>query len=170
MLYRISAWFKPDMIIELGTGLGVSALYLGKGSPGIPVHTIEGNQDRALYASAVFRECGLEHVEVHVGDMDRELDGIIRDSIGSSREKRILAFVDGNHRYEPTTRYVRKLVEAAGEEAVVVLDDIYWSRGMCRAWKEIIAWPEVRTSIDLFHMGILLMRRDLNKAHVKIKF
>ena len=50
------------------------------------------------------------------------------------------------------------------------MDDIYWSKGMQRAWKEVIAWLEVRVSIDLFYMGILLLRRDMAKEHLKIKF
>ena len=62
------------------------------------------------------------------------------------------------------------MLEKAGEEAVIVMDDIYWSKGMHRAWKEISGWPEVRVSLDLFHMGILLLRRDLHKRKIKIKF
>jgi hypothetical protein len=83
---------------------------------------------------------------------------------------RFLAFVDGNHRYGPTVAYTRKLLDKAGEEAVIVMDDIYWSKGMHRAWKEICAWPEVRVSVDVFHMGIILLRRDLHKRKIKIKF
>ena len=50
------------------------------------------------------------------------------------------------------------------------MDDIYWSRGMQRAWKEVSSWPEVQVSIDLFHMGVLLLRKDLTKTKIKIKF
>ena len=52
----------------------------------------------------------------------------------------------------------------------IIMDDIYWSKEMYLAWKEVISWPEVRVSIDLYRLGILLLRKDLNKAHVKIKF
>jgi hypothetical protein len=41
---------------------------------------------------------------------------------------------------------------------------------MYRAWKEVISWPEVRMSVDLYHLGILLLRKDLLRARVKIKF
>jgi hypothetical protein len=81
-----------------------------------------------------------------------------------------LAYLDGNHRYEPTIRYVKSLIGRAGEETVIVMDDIYWSREMHGAWKELTSWPEIRVSIDLFHMGILLLRKDLHPAHFKIKF
>ena len=97
--------------------------------------------------------------------MDDKLDELL-----TRLQPRFVVFVDGNHHYEPTVSYVRTLLTKAGDEAVIVLDDIYWSRDMQRAWKEIISWPEVRVSVDLFHMGILLLRKDLIKRKIKIKF
>jgi hypothetical protein len=41
---------------------------------------------------------------------------------------------------------------------------------MNEAWREVISWQEVRVSMDLFQMGILLLRSDLNKVDFKIKF
>jgi predicted O-methyltransferase YrrM len=165
LLFRISRWFNPEVILELGTGIGVSALYLASGSPGVTVHTIEGNRDRAQFSIGLFKRSGLRTVQVHIGEMEQVLN-----QLKSGVKGRILAFVDGNHQYGPTLRYLRWIIDRAGEEAVVVMDDIYWSKGMFRAWQEIISWPETRVSINLFQMGILLLRRDLNKANLKIKF
>ncbi|MCK5135727.1 MAG: class I SAM-dependent methyltransferase [Bacteroidales bacterium] len=164
LLFRITRWFCPDMILELGTGLGVSTMYLGQGYPGVPLHSIEGNTERAAFAAQLVCRCHLEQVSIHWGDLDRKLEEILPQLDG-----RFVAFVDANHSYEPTIRYVRAILEKAGDEAVIIMDDIYWSRGMSRAWKEVISWPGISVSIDLFHMGILLLRKDLNKAHVKIK-
>ena len=83
---------------------------------------------------------------------------------------RLLVFMDANHRYEPTIRNMRSLLSAVKEDALILMDDIYWSPDMNRAWKEVISWPKVRVSIDLFQMGILLLRKDLSKADVKISF
>ncbi len=58
--------------------------------------------------------------------------------------------------------YARKLIETRGssrEEALIIMDDIYWSKEMYAAWKEIISWPGVRVSIDLFQMGILVVTK-----------
>jgi predicted O-methyltransferase YrrM len=165
LLYRISRWFKPDVILELGTGIGISTLYLASGSPEIPVHTIEGNSDRADFSRGVFKRSGLQEVKVHVGEMEGVLQGLT-----SAVRGRILVFMDGNHRFDPSVAYLRWILMQAGEEVIVVMDDIYWSRDMYRAWKEVITWPEVRMSIDLYQMGVLLLRRDLNKVDLKIKF
>jgi len=165
LLHRITHWFHPEMIIELGTGLGISSIYLAAGSPDTPMHTIEGNSHRVEFATGLIKRCELNGVKVHRGDLDKKLMELITDIDG-----RFVAFVDGNHHYDPTVKYVESLVAKAGDEAVIIMDDIYWSRGMYRAWKEVISWPEVKVSIDLYHMGILLLRQDLYKANVKIKF
>jgi len=162
LLFRIARWLNPEMILELGTGLGVSTLYLASGL--FNVHTIEGDPARALFSQQLFKRLGLNGVNVHCGEVDEKMKELAAKLPG-----RFLAFVDANHKYEPTLRYLRLLINATGEESVIVLDDIYWSRGMFRAWNEVITWPEVRVSIDLFYMGILLLRRDLYKSHLKIK-
>ena len=165
LLYRISRWFGPEMIIELGTGMGISAAYLASGSPGIPLHTIERNPVRARIASGLIRAGNTGVVHIHQGEMEEELEQLL-----PGIAPRFLAFVDGNHYFDPTLDYVRKLLQRAGEEALIVMDDIYWSSGMQRAWKAICSWPEVRVSIDLFHMGVLLLRKDLPKREIKIRF
>ena len=165
LLYRIARWFRPEMIIELGTGVGISTLYLSSGSPETPLHSIERNDERAALAAQLTGRYSPGPVSIHRGEMGEKLGHIL-----SLLPSRFMAFVDGNHRYESTVEYVRRLLGKAGEESVIVMDDIYWSRGMHRAWEEVISWPEVRVSIDLFHMGILLLRKDLTKTKIKVKF
>jgi predicted O-methyltransferase YrrM len=160
LLFRIASWMKPGMILELGTGLGVSTLYLASGlehksgpeAVDGQVHTIEGDASRAAFSKQLFKLYVPNSVQLHVGDVDEQLQVVMPELTG-----RFLAFVDANHRQEATVRYLRILVDRAGKEALIVMDDIYWSRGMYRAWREVISWPEVRVSIDLFHMGILLL-------------
>lgn len=165
LLYRISHWFEAESVVELGSGLGISTAYLRAGSPKSSFHSVEGGRIRALLAAQVIYRSKLEKVNIHQGDIGEELPGILAESSG-----RLLAYVDGNHHYEPTLVYLEQLVKHAGEEAVIIMDDIYWSRGMQKAWKEVISWPEVRVSIDLFHVGILLLRSDLDKANIKMMF
>ncbi len=162
LLFRITHWLNPDMILEFGTGLGVSTLYLASGL--FEVHTIEGDPARALFSQELFKRLGLNSVKVHIGDVDSKVE-----ELAARLPARFLAFVDANHKYEPTLRYLRILINARGEESLIIMDDIYWSKGMSRAWNEVISWPEVRVSLDLFHMGILLLRKDLHKTHLKIK-
>ncbi|MGM0473213.1 MAG: O-methyltransferase [Bacteroidota bacterium] len=165
LLYRIAGWFRPEMILELGTGVGISTLYLGSGAPRVPLHSMEGNTEKAAMAASLACRCGLEQVSIHWGPMDRKLEEFLPQLRG-----RFLAFIDANHRYEPVIWYMRMILSRAGEDGVIVLDDIYWSKEMEKAWKEVISWPQVKVSVDLFRMGILFLREDLQKMHLKINF
>jgi hypothetical protein len=41
---------------------------------------------------------------------------------------------------------------------------------MTEAWEEIIKMTEFSVSIDLFHLGILFVRKEQKKEHFIIKF
>ena len=172
ILFRMTQWQNPQMVLELGTGLGISTLYLASGlgdvstrnTDAFPVVTVEGDPARANFSRQLLKRLGFFGVKVHNGEVDELIE-----ELASKLPGRFLAFVDANHQYDPTLRYLRLLLSVADDEAIVVMDDIYWSKGMFRAWNEVISWPEVRVSLDLFHMGILLLRKDLIKTHLKIK-
>ena len=113
------------MIVELGTGMGISTLYLSSGSPGTPLHSIERDRERAALAAQLIVRCSPGPVSIHWGEMDEKLEELL-----PLIPLRFVAFVDGNHRYEPTVAYLRNLLDRAGDESVIIMDDIYWSRGM----------------------------------------
>ena len=52
--------------------------------------------------------------------------------------------------------------------ACLVFDDIYWSKGMAKAWAEII--EEVDFSVDLFRLGIVMLGDFNIKEHFKFKY
>jgi len=171
LLHRTARWFSPEAMLETGTGLGISSLYLGSGAPGVPLHTIEGAPERARLSAGLHLRAGLARVVVHTDQLEPGLRKVLADlEQHDDYHGRMLAFVDADHRFGPTLEVVRALLEHTGDEAIVVLDDIYWSEGMYHAWAEIIRWPQIRISIDLFRMGILLLRRDLHKSHLKLNF
>ncbi len=165
LLFRITRWFEPDMILELGTGLGISAAYLSSGAPRVPMQTVEGSKLRGTISRQVFKRCQLEAVQWVQEDLDRKPEEILGELKG-----RFLVFVDANHRYEPTVRYLEAILQRAEGEALVILDDLYWSPEMYRAWRQVAGRAEVRASIDLFRMGILMLRPDLHKTSLKILF
>jgi hypothetical protein len=84
---------------------------------------------------------------------------------------RTLFFIDGDHRYMPTMQRVRSVLDRETlTETMVILDDIYWSDEMERAWKEISGGLEDYISLDLFHMGILIRRPGISRQHFRISF
>jgi len=81
------------------------------------------------------------------------------------------AFIDGNHRQEPTERYFKELLAKTNNDSILVFDDIHWSREMEDAWKTIKNNAAVTCSIDLFFIGIVLFRKEFKeKQHFAIRF
>jgi hypothetical protein len=81
-----------------------------------------------------------------------------------------MAWLDGNHRLEPTLRYFDQVLECVHNDSWVVLDDIYWSPEMQAAWHQIQANPRVRCTIDLFRLGIVLFRTEFHEpTHIRLR-
>lgn len=164
ILYRISKKFRPAVMLELGTSLGISGAHLAMGNPDGRLITIEGCPNIGAMAQSNFNELAIKNIEVKSGNFDDVLPGILSDL-----SKIDLIFIDGNHTYEATKRYFEMVLPHLHEESIVIFDDIHWSEGMKKAWDEIIAHPSIRVSMDLFFIGIVFFNKDLSKQDFILK-
>ncbi|HLX67120.1 MAG TPA: class I SAM-dependent methyltransferase [Puia sp.] len=160
LLFRLAKYYRPRVVVELGTSLGLSTAYLAAGAADAKIWTIEGSVAVAERASVNLAELGFGQVEgsgrveVVKGNFDAVLEPLL-ERTGPVE----LAFVDGNHRCGPTLRYFDILMRHSGRASMLIFDDIHWSTEMERAWAEIKADPRVMLTIDLFFLG-LVVRRD----------
>ncbi|RLD45135.1 MAG: SAM-dependent methyltransferase [Bacteroidetes bacterium] len=165
LLYRLSKFLKPEVILELGTAAGISASYLKKGNPSSKLITLEGCANLADLAEDTFKKLNLKDIEVISGNFDVTLNEVI------ANEKRLdLVFFDGNHRKEPTLKYFNSCLKLANENTLFIFDDIHWSSGMEEAWEAIKANPEVSITIDLFWMGLVFFKKGFAKQDFIIKY
>lgn len=165
LLFRLVNAFQPASVVELGTSLGITTLYLSMPSSAIPVFTIEGNEEIAEVAGVNFRRLKRENVELLKGEFDIHLGNVIHKI-----QKAGLVFIDGNHRYEPTMKYFQMFREVSDENTIMVFDDIYWSREMTKAWKEISGHPQVTLSLDLYRMGVIFFRKGVEKQYFRLRY
>lgn len=165
LIYRLAKDNRPESIVELGTCLGITTAYLAKACPNAEIITIEGCPETAKVAYRNFSELELENVELQVGNFDEILPGIIEGV-----EKLDFVYIDGNHRKEATLNYFKWCLPKVHEGSLLIFDDIYWSKGMKEAWREIKDHPEVMVTIDLFWIGLVYFKKGQVKEHFKIKF
>jgi predicted O-methyltransferase YrrM len=155
LLFRMVDHYAPKNILELGTSLGVTTAYLATARNESKVITMEGAASVAAVAKNNFIKLGLNNIELVQGNFDETLPPTIQ-----KMESIDMAFVDGNHRYEPTVRYFREILPAMHEYSILIFDDIHWSKEMEQAWDEIKADPSVTVSIDLFFIGLVFFRKE----------
>jgi len=165
LLFRLVNETKPQTILELGTSLGLTTMYLAASNTQLRCITLEGCPETAGFAKNIFKKNKFTNIETHCGN----IDNILPLSL-SEVEKLDFVFFDANHQKEATLRYFAQCVEKAGEKTVFVFDDIYWSHGMTEAWQEIKTNPKVRVSIDIFEMGIIFFDPELQKGNYRIRF
>jgi predicted O-methyltransferase YrrM len=166
LLYRIAQYYQPGSIIELGTSLGVTTSYLSLARKDRTVLTLEGATEVANIARKNFQTLHLQNIKLIEGNFDYTLPSILYHLPSVD-----LAFVDGNHRREPTENYFHWLLEKATSGSIFIFDDIHWSKGMEEAWANIKKHPAVQCSIDLFFIGIIFFRQEFReKQHFTIRF
>ena len=166
LLYRIVKYYQPHNIVELGTSFGISSSYLASGNSASTVYTLEGASSIAAIAKQNFESLDLKNIKLLQGSFDKTLPQLFL-----SIQKIDLAFIDGNHRKEPTLEYFSKLVSHSTSSTILILDDIHWSIGMEEAWATIQQHPSITLTIDLFFMGLVFVNPDFKvKQQFQIRF
>jgi predicted O-methyltransferase YrrM len=165
MLFRLVKYLKPNTIVELGTSLGISALYQAAGNPSAKVYTLEGCPETARLAQENFNAFPNYNIELTVGAFENTLPFILE----KVNEIDFL-FVDGHHQLKPTLQYIEMCFPKLSKDAVVVVDDINWSEEMREAWQQLVADKRFTLSLDVFMMGILFVSRDLSKENFILRY
>ena len=158
LLYRMVRHYQPKHILELGTSLGLTTAYFSLANPDAHITTLEGAEEVSQIASANFKQLQLQNIVQVNGNFDNALPSVL-DSMRTID----FAFIDGNHRKEPTLDYFLQLLPKVNNNSILIFDDIHWSRGMEEAWTAIKGHKDVRYSIDLFFIGILFFRQEFRE-------
>ena len=157
--------FKPGTMLELGTSFGFSAMYQAAGNPDGKLYTIEGCRNTMKQAQENIRSIGISNIRCLHGNFDEQLSRFLAD-----HDHPDWSYIDGNHTYEATIRYFEILESDHRPDSVIVLDDIHWSREMTDAWNQIIQFPSVTMSLDLFHIGVVFFDPAFSKQNFRIRF
>jgi len=161
---RLTSYFQCKTIFELGTSFGINTLYLST-SAGSTITTFEGSPEIASMARQSFEAANGTNIRMVIGNLDDTLHQQVQ-----SVDQIDLAFMDANHRSEPTLRYFECLIQKMNEQSIVIVDDIHYSTEMESAWNELKQHKRVRASADLYRCGILFFDPSLNNQHVVLQY
>lgn len=165
LLYRLVKDLQPRNMIELGTCLGTTSLYLGNAAPDAQLYTLEGCPETAKVAAEVFEKANITGIEQVIGNFHDTLPGEI-----DGLDQLDFVFVDGNHQKVATIEYFEWCLPKVHENTLLIFDDIYWSEGMKQAWEIIKAHPQVTVTIDLFWIGLVYFKKGQVKEDFLIRF
>ncbi|MFV8357564.1 O-methyltransferase [Flavobacterium sp. XS1P32] len=168
LLFRITHYFQPDSVLEIGTSLGLAtaALSLGSQSVGIKakITTLEGCPNTMAIAKSELQLFNFDNVNPIVTEFSSFLGDIQLQTLNFK-----LIYFDGNHSKKATLDYFDLLLPTITNETVWIIDDINWSPEMKNAWEIIKTHPKVTVTIDTFQWGLVFFRREQPKQHFIIR-
>ncbi|MCK9203857.1 MAG: class I SAM-dependent methyltransferase [Bacteroidales bacterium] len=164
-LFRLARVYQPANILELGTSVGISTMYLSLAVPGSKIITIEACLDSANLARENFEHYGMKNITLIPGSFETRINEALEMIHPVD-----MVFFDGNHRKESTLSYFEQCLQHIHPGSVFIFDDIHWSSGMGQAWNVIRNNPRVKVTIDLYHIGIVFFREELSKEDFMLRF
>ncbi|MFY0643295.1 MAG: class I SAM-dependent methyltransferase [Bacteroidia bacterium] len=163
LLAKTCNYFKVENALELGTSLGLTSAYIARSIKG-RLQTYEGSKSVVQLAEQNWAELGINNIDISCGPFENTV-------FSSDFHKPLdFVFIDGNHQKQPTLAYYKHLIKSCHERTVLVFDDIHWSKDMEDAWELIKAEEAVTTTLDLFFIGIVFLRKELSKEHFTIRY
>ena len=165
LLFKLVNYFQSKTILELGTSVGISTLYLASPNSKAKVITIEGCPQIAKVAQTNFDKLKIKSIDMRVGRFDDVLPSVLKEEAQLD-----FVFIDGHHLKQPTIKYFEMVLKNLHNNSVLVVDDIYWSEQMTEAWEYIKQHPSVTVTLDMFYLGIVFFRKEQVKEHFIVKY
>ncbi len=165
MLFRLANHLQPKKMLELGTSVGIGAMYLASAVQEARFISLEGSAEMAQVARMNLEWLGLlKNIEIREGPFEQTL----KIALGDLQSPDFI-FFDGNHQQAPTLRYFEESLSFARPKTVFVFDDMHWSADRAEAWARIKNHPQVTLTLDFFELSLAFMDPDFReKQHFDI--
>jgi predicted O-methyltransferase YrrM len=125
---------------------------------------LEGSSSLVSKAAEHLKMLHLNNVVQVEGDITENLESVL-----SKLPAVDFVYIDANHQYDAVIDYFEKCLLKSHQETVFVLDDIYWSQGMEKAWLYVKNHSSVVSTIDVFYFGIVFLKKDLPPKHYRVR-
>lgn len=138
---------RPQRVLELGTSLGVAAVAMAGAVPDAEITSVEGCPETHAFAE----KHALKYYSPYLKLVNADFDAYLSQNNGPWD----VIYIDGNHRQKASLDLVSVSLEKLRNGGIILLDDIHWSRGMSKAWRQITKQSGLLT-VDLFRMGLII--------------
>jgi predicted O-methyltransferase YrrM len=155
LLFKTIQLYKPKTMLEIGTSLGIAAIYQAAGYVDGQLVSLEGCPNIVALAQRNLLQTTTQNATVITGEFSATLP------LAFAKLKQLdYVFIDGNHRKTATLQYFEQCLAYAHSQTIFIFDDIHWSIEMEEAWQTIKNYPKVTLTIDIFCMGIVFIRPE----------
>jgi predicted O-methyltransferase YrrM len=165
LLFRLINFFQPKHILELGTSLGLTTIYMASAVRNSNVISIEGDHNTYLLAKQTVKLAKVRNVEL----VNAKFQDALPELLDGCKQLDFV-FIDGHHNKDATLAYFKLCLKKSHSETIFVFDDINWTDEMKEAWEDIKANSSITVTIDLYSMGIAFLKEGIEKQHHVLNF
>lgn len=157
LLFKLVNRFSAKRILELGSGIGLSTLFLTAHSSETSCVSVELICDKYNSAQMLYKgwERDIKQSNVEFPVLNQKQDCI---------------YVNLRNYKTDSLHLINYLFSSVDDYSFIVMDEIRTNKKSQALWKEIISRENVIISLDLFHLGILFFDKKYYKQNYKLSF
>jgi hypothetical protein len=166
LLFRLTNYFRPQQTLVIGSGLGLTPLYVTAYSGKTTCLVFEPEPSLAVIARNVVGKYA--HAPIHVYDkifdgseLLGKVDFIVWRNISSASSG------DEARQTDHSFAFFEQLLPYVTEKSLLVVGDIYASSAKKQLWKKICAHPAVSVTFDLYSFGLVFFNSKLYRQRYK---
>jgi predicted O-methyltransferase YrrM len=162
LLFRLTNYFQPERILQIGTTMGLSTLYLSSYKPGLTCVSLETVPEYTPISRWVYEKGARTAIDLRAGDCRTTLPPAL-ERLGK------VDFVYFNIWKEMFPLWLfDACLKYAHDETVFVFEGVRANKQMRIFWATVCEHPRISASIDLYSAGIVLFNKNLHKQNYRI--
>lgn len=158
LLFRLANYFKCKRVIQLGTGVGISSLYLASYDSSMQCISIESTPAFASIAQNIQDKALNQVLDFRIGAYSEMLSQALEEM------KQVdMVYFKCKEEQQQLLALFEQAMQYRHDETLFVFDGIKASKQMRQVWKEVCKHPSVTVTVDLYSMGLVFFNPKLHK-------
>ncbi|MDD4514413.1 SAM-dependent methyltransferase [Massilibacteroides sp.] len=165
LLMRITNYFKPHTVFQIGSVTGFASLYLSSYSSNVETFVLEEIPERVSANRLVFDKHKAKNIQL--------IEDNCRDNLAQmlkNKENPDLIYFDFLNDTDLNRYAFETCLPYCGETTVLIIAGIKANKEMEKFWEELLSHPQVGVTIDVFEFGIVFFNLKLHKKNYIVSF
>lgn len=161
LFFRLTNFFRPDDILEIGSSWGISSLYLRLAERSARLTIVEPNAEIGSFAEQLFAEAGEQ------AEFVREPHAIaLPDYLAGEHEG---FYIVVNRLPKAQYRALPRLLDPALDKpSILIIDGIRRNSAVKEWWELLLKDERVRVTVDMKNVGFVCCNPKLNKQDYQV--
>ncbi|MDD4921839.1 MAG: hypothetical protein PHS30_05110 [Bacteroidales bacterium] len=163
IIFRIIQDAQFMTLLELGTNRGMETQYMAMANQKARCISVTNSAELAVQAQKGFQKQGLNHIDLQLLKPQEKLTGII-----NQLDKLDFVLFNQLNGAQECLDLFHQCLLRKNDGSIFVFMDIHENGDKTKAWKNILSNHDVQVTIDLYHLGIVLFKPELEKRNYVI--